>query len=198
MCPFSTSSNAPKREGKKGFTWVLFPLFSTQSSRQNKKSTFPRWEMGLQASLLQKKLGFSHYLVVMVDTSRRAFAATLAAKSEVMRKTKQELRRSRKLPWPPKLIPLKGNDHRSPVLRWSLLILNMKIRKNSLEIGESIYWISMICCDEKGIRSAGEIMSKTVWSNLIMQTYMSQFNYFNCSCQAFNVHHPQHQKWTRD
>jgi hypothetical protein len=28
MCPFSTSSNAPEREGKGGFTWVVFPLFS--------------------------------------------------------------------------------------------------------------------------------------------------------------------------
>ena len=86
-----------------------------------------------------KKFGFSHYPAVTVDTSRRAFAATPAAKSEVMRKTKQELRRSRKLPWPPKLIPLKGNDHRSPALWWSLLILNMKLRKNSLEVEESIY-----------------------------------------------------------
>uniref|UniRef100_A0A2N9J874 Retrotransposon gag domain-containing protein n=1 Tax=Fagus sylvatica TaxID=28930 RepID=A0A2N9J874_FAGSY len=51
-----------------------------------------------------------------------------------MGKTKQELRRPRKLPWPTKLIPLKGNDHRSPALRWSLLILNMELRKNGLEL----------------------------------------------------------------
>ena len=24
---------------------------------------------------------------------------------------------------------------------------------------------------------------------------MSQFNYLNSPCQAFNAHHPQHQKW---
>jgi hypothetical protein len=65
--------------------------------------------------------------------------ATPAAKSEVMGKTKQELKRPRRLPWSPKLTPLKGNDHRSPALRWSLLILNMELRKNGLEIGESIY-----------------------------------------------------------
>jgi hypothetical protein len=55
-----------------------------------------------------------------------------------MGKTKQELRRPRKLPWPTKLIPLKGNDYRSPALWWSLLILNMELRKNGLEVGESI------------------------------------------------------------
>ena len=95
--------------------------------------------MGLQASLLQKKLGFSHYLAVMVDTFRRASVATSAGKNEVMGKKKQELKRSRKLPWPPKLIPLKGNGHCSPALRCSLLILNMEFRKNGLEVGESIY-----------------------------------------------------------
>jgi hypothetical protein len=56
-----------------------------------------------------------------------------------MGKTKQELKRPRRLPWPPKLTPLKGNDHHSPALRWSLLILNMKLRKNGLEVRESIY-----------------------------------------------------------
>jgi hypothetical protein len=57
----------------------------------------------------------------------------------MMRKIKEELKGPRKLPWPPKLTPLKGNDHRSPALRWSLLILNMELRKNGLEVGESIY-----------------------------------------------------------
>jgi hypothetical protein len=50
-----------------------------------------------------------------------------------MRKIKEELRR------PPKLPPLKGNDHRSPALRWSLFILNMELRKNGLEVGGLIY-----------------------------------------------------------
>ena len=56
-----------------------------------------------------------------------------------MRKTKEELSRPRKLPWSPKLPPLKGNDHRSPALQWSLFILNMKLRKNGLEVGGLIY-----------------------------------------------------------
>jgi hypothetical protein len=55
-----------------------------------------------------------------------------------MRKTKEELKRPRKLPWPPKLLPRKSSDHRSPALRWSLLIFNMGLRKNGLEVGESI------------------------------------------------------------
>jgi hypothetical protein len=54
----------------------------------------------------------------------------------MMRKTKEELKGLRKLPWPPKLTPSKGDDHRSPALR--LLILNMELRKNGLEVGESI------------------------------------------------------------
>ena len=85
-----------------------------------------------------KKFGFSHYPAVTVDNSRRAFAAASAGKSDVMGKTKQEWRRPRKLPWPTKLTPLKGNDHRSPALWWSLLVLNMELRKNGLEVGESI------------------------------------------------------------
>jgi hypothetical protein len=55
-----------------------------------------------------------------------------------MRKTKEELKRPRKLPWPPKLLPHKSSDHRNPALRWSLLIFNMGLRKNGLEVGESI------------------------------------------------------------
>jgi hypothetical protein len=56
----------------------------------------------------------------------------------MIRKTKEELKRPRKLPWPSKLTPSRGGDHRSPALWWSLLILNMKLRKNGLEVGESI------------------------------------------------------------
>jgi hypothetical protein len=39
----------------------------------------------------------------------------------------------------PKLPPLKGNDHRSPALWWSLFILNMELRKIGLEVGGLIY-----------------------------------------------------------
>jgi hypothetical protein len=56
----------------------------------------------------------------------------------MMRKTKEELKGPRKLPWPPKLTLPKGDDYRSPILQWSLLILNMELRKNSLEVRESI------------------------------------------------------------
>ena len=60
-------------------------------------------------------------------------------KQKVIEKMKQRLKRPRGLPWPPKPAPLKGNDHRGPALRWSLLILVMELRKNGLEVGESIY-----------------------------------------------------------
>ena len=81
---------------------------------------------------------------------------------EMMQKTKQELGRLRKLP------PIKGNDHRSPALQWSLFILNMELRKNGLEVGELIYWISLICRDIKSINLLGN-NAKMVRSNLIMQ-----------------------------
>ena len=75
----------------------------------------------------------------MVDTSTRTSAVAPAMKNEVMRKTKQELKRLRKLPWPPKLPQLKSNDDRSPTLKWSLFILNMELGKIGLEVEGSIY-----------------------------------------------------------
>ena len=89
--------------------------------------------------MMKKRAGFPHYPTVMVDTSRRVSTVTSTRKSEVMEKMRQELKKPRRLPWPPKPTPLKGNDHHSPALRWSLLILNMELRKNSLVVGESIY-----------------------------------------------------------
>ena len=56
-----------------------------------------------------------------------------------MGKTKKELKRPRKLPWPPKLPPLKSSGHRSSALWWSLFILNMELRKIDLEVGGLIY-----------------------------------------------------------
>ena len=91
--------------------------------------------------MMKNRAGFPHCPTIMVDTSRRASAATSTRKSEVMGKTRQELKRPRRLPWPPKPTPLKGNDHRSLALQWSLLILDMEFRKNSLEVGELIYRI---------------------------------------------------------
>jgi hypothetical protein len=91
--------------------------------------------------IMGERAGFLHYPTITVDTSRKTSAGAPAEESEVMEKIKQELKRSRRLPWPPKLTPLKGNDHCSLALWWSLLILNMEFRKNGLEVGESIYWI---------------------------------------------------------
>jgi hypothetical protein len=84
---------------------------------------------------MRERAGLSYYPTVTIDTSRRTSAAASAGKSEVMEKTNQEWRRLRKLPWPSKLTPSKGNDRRSPTLRWSLLILNMELRKNGLDVG---------------------------------------------------------------
>jgi hypothetical protein len=88
---------------------------------------------------MRERAGLSYYPAVTIDTSRRTSAAASAGKSEVMEKTNQEWRRLRKLPWPSKLTPSKGNDRRSPTLRWSLPILNMELRKNGLDVGESIF-----------------------------------------------------------
>ena len=74
-----------------------------------------------------------------IDVFLEVSTVTSTRKSEVMEKMRQELKKPRRLPWPPKPTPLKGNDHHSPALRWSLLILNMELRKNSLVVGESIY-----------------------------------------------------------
>jgi hypothetical protein len=94
---------------------------------------------GSPGFIIRERASFSLCPAVMVDTSRRASAVTSVGKSKVMGKIKQKVKRSRKLPWPPKLTPTKDNDHHSPALRWSLLILDMELRKNGLEVGESIY-----------------------------------------------------------
>ncbi len=88
---------------------------------------------------MRERAGFSHCLAVTVDTSGRTSAAASAGKSEVMEKTNQERRRPRKLPWLTKQIALKDDDHRGPTLRWSSLIFIMELRKNGLEVGESIF-----------------------------------------------------------
>ena len=64
----------------------------------------------------------------------RYFTKMSAATQAVIEKTKQEQMKSRELPWPPRLPPLKSSNHHSPTLRWSLLIFNMELRKNDLEV----------------------------------------------------------------
>ena len=59
---------------------------------------------------------------------------------ELIEKMRQELKRPRGLPWSPKPASTKDNDHRSPALWWSLLVLIMELRKHGLEVGKSIYW----------------------------------------------------------
>jgi hypothetical protein len=73
-----------------------------------------------------------------------------------MEKMGQELKGPRGLPWPPKPTPLKGNDHRGPTLRWSLLILIMELRKNGLEVrGINLLNFYLICRNIKGIDLLG-------------------------------------------
>ncbi len=56
-----------------------------------------------------------------------------------MEKTRLEHMKPRELPWPPRLPPLKSNDHHSPALRWFLFIFNIELRKISLEVGGLIH-----------------------------------------------------------
>ena len=116
-----------------------FPLHFGCVARGAEGTYFQDGRNGSPDLMMKKRAGFPHYPTVTVDTFRKASAATSAGKSEVMGKMRQELKKPRRLPWPPKPTPLKGNDHRSPALRWSLLILNMKLRKNGFEVGESMY-----------------------------------------------------------
>jgi hypothetical protein len=69
----------------------------------------------------------------------RYFIKMSAAIQAVMEKTKQEQMKPRKLPWPPRLPPLKSSDYRGLALRWSLFIFNIELRKVGLEVGGLIY-----------------------------------------------------------
>jgi hypothetical protein len=95
--------------------------------------------IGLQAILLQSKNWFFPWTIRCGRHVHKTSAATPAVMDEMMGKTKQELMRLRKLPWPPRLPPLKSSDHRSPTLQWSLFIFNMELRKIGLEVRRLIY-----------------------------------------------------------
>uniref|UniRef100_A0A2N9GP28 Uncharacterized protein n=1 Tax=Fagus sylvatica TaxID=28930 RepID=A0A2N9GP28_FAGSY len=71
--------------------------------------------------------------------SQKMVCSNNQLKPRMIEKMKQERKRPRGLPWPPEPASTKGNNHRSPALRWSLLILIMELRKHGLEVGESIY-----------------------------------------------------------
>jgi hypothetical protein len=81
--------------------------------------------------MMKKVAGPRHCPLVTVDSVTK----TICGNNQM----KEELKRPRGLPWPPKPASLKGSDHRSPALQWSLFILIMELRKNGLEVGESIY-----------------------------------------------------------
>uniref|UniRef100_A0A2N9G1G5 CCHC-type domain-containing protein n=1 Tax=Fagus sylvatica TaxID=28930 RepID=A0A2N9G1G5_FAGSY len=53
-----------------------------------------------------------------------------------------------RLPWPP---PLESNDHRSPALRWSLLLHITELGKHGLEVGESICSKLYLVCRNKKV-----------------------------------------------
>jgi hypothetical protein len=89
--------------------------------------------------MMKKIVGPRHCPLVTVNSVTKTICGNNQLKQEVIERMRQELKGSRGLPWPPKLASPKGNDHRSPALRWFLLILIMELRKNGLEVGESIY-----------------------------------------------------------
>uniref|UniRef100_A0A2N9EGN4 Uncharacterized protein n=1 Tax=Fagus sylvatica TaxID=28930 RepID=A0A2N9EGN4_FAGSY len=89
--------------------------------------------------MMKKVVGPHHCPMVTVDPVTKAIYSNNQLKQELIERMRQELKRPRGLPWSPKPTSLKGNDHRSLALRWSLLVLIMEVRNNGLEVGESIY-----------------------------------------------------------
>jgi hypothetical protein len=71
--------------------------------------------------------------------SQKTVCGNNQLRPRLIEKMKKEWKRPRGLPWPPRSASLKGNNHRSPALWWSLLVLIMELRKHGLEVGESIY-----------------------------------------------------------
>uniref|UniRef100_A0A2N9FKN1 DUF4218 domain-containing protein n=1 Tax=Fagus sylvatica TaxID=28930 RepID=A0A2N9FKN1_FAGSY len=65
--------------------------------------------------------------------SQKTVCGNNQLRPRLIEKMKQKRKRPRGLPWPPRSASLKGNNHRSPALRWSLLVLIMELRKHGLE-----------------------------------------------------------------
>jgi hypothetical protein len=89
--------------------------------------------------MMKKVAGPPHCPLVYDVLPHKTVGGNNQLKQGLIERMKQELKRPRGLPWPPKPASLKGNNHRGPALQWSLLILIMELRKNGLEVGESIY-----------------------------------------------------------
>ena len=148
-----------KKERENGSHVMPISLLFWCGAQDIKGDIFPRWK-----DRISRLHDYGKELVFFINqqlwfVSRKTSAAALVLplsiclrrtpsqnhlrkhqlKQEVIEKMRQELKRPRSLPWPPKSASLKGNDHHSLALRWSLLILIMELRKNGLEVGESIY-----------------------------------------------------------
>jgi hypothetical protein len=97
------------------------------------------WQHHWKQEIMKKVAGPCHCPLVHGELHHKTIYSNNQLKKELIERMRQERKRPRGLPWPPKPTSLKGNDHRSPALRWPLLILIMEFRKNGLEVGESIY-----------------------------------------------------------
>ena len=89
--------------------------------------------------MMMKKASPPYCPLVHGELPRKTICSNNQLKQELIKGMRQELKGSRGLPWPPEPVSPEGNDHRGPALRCSLLILIMELRKNGLEVEESIY-----------------------------------------------------------
>ena len=136
--------NSPEKFGKererRNPREIYFsPSFHHEAQGNKEKKLFSKVSNGSQSLIIAKEGWSSSLPTGLRRTPSQNHLRQHQLKQEVMEKMRQELKTLRKLPWPLKLTPLKGNDHRGPAFRWSLLILFMELRRNGLEVGESIY-----------------------------------------------------------
>ncbi len=104
--------------------WSVFPM---------QKSTT------LHAIIITQSSWFSPLTIRYGRYFTKMSATTQATMGELMEKTRLKQMKPRELPWPPRLPPLKGSDHRSPTLWWSLFIFNIELKKVGLEVGGLIH-----------------------------------------------------------
>jgi hypothetical protein len=127
-----------KKEAKAPHVMPLFPsLFG--AVLEMLKEHFPNVKYESPSIIIAEGGWFFSLTISCGRHFHKTSAATPAVIGEMMGKTKQELMRPRKLPWPPRLLPLKSGDHRSLALWWSLFIFNMELRKIGLEVDGLIY-----------------------------------------------------------